>query len=284
MEQEVVPHQDSLIWPTIKALKELGGSGTVSEVNEKIVELEGYSEAVQSEQIPGDTRSRLTFRCGWARTALKKGGYADNPSQGLWVLLEKGQKTQDGDEDKIVRDIKRAFKEHKKTKIKNTAPADKTTDDISAQPQEDDWRDGLLRVLRDMAPDAFERLSQRLLREGGFIDVNVTGKSGDGGIDGVGILRMGLVSFPIVFQCKRYQGSITPEQVRGFRGAMTGRTDKGLFITTGSFTAEARREATRDGAPLIDLIDGDTLCDLLKEHGLGVVERVQVDAAWFAKI
>ncbi|HBH26101.1 MAG TPA: restriction endonuclease [Rhodospirillaceae bacterium] len=284
MEQDAVPCDEALIWPTIKALKELGGSGTIGEINEKIVELEGYSEVLQAELMPNGTQTKLAYRSAWARTNLKKGGYADNPSRGLWVLLEKGQKTLDGDEEKIINNIKRANKEDNKNKNKKFAPERKGQKEIlDAQPQEDDWRDGLLRVLRDMAPDAFERLAQRLLREGGFIDVNVTGKSGDGGIDGVGILRMGLVSFPIVFQCKRYQGSITPEQVRGFRGAMIGRADKGLFITTGSFTAEARREATR-AAPFIDLIDGDTLCDLLKERGLGVVERVQVDAAWFAKI
>jgi restriction system protein len=129
----------------------------------------------------------------------------------------------------------------------------------------------------------------RLLRESGFIQVQVTGKSGDGGIDGVGIARIsGFLSFHVLFQCKRYQGSVTAGQIRDFRGAMQGRTDKGLFITTGTFTRDAIKEATRDGAPPIDLIDGEQLVQRLKELGLGVkitvIESVEVDTDWFAKI
>jgi len=141
-----------------------------------------------------------------------------------------------------------------------------------------------------MSPDAFERLARRLLREAGFDSATVTGRSGDGGIDGLGVYRLGLVSFPVFFQCKRYQGSVGPGAVRDFRGAMAGRGDKGLLITTGTFTADAKKEATRDGAPPIDLIDGDRLCELLKRYDLGVhtmtrtVEDVTVDSAFFAEI
>lgn len=150
------------------------------------------------------------------------------------------------------------------------------------------WRDELLATLLDMDPDAFERLVQRLLREAGFIQVEVTGRSGDGGIDGKGIMRLsGLLSFHVLFQCKRYRGSVSASQVRDFRGAMVGRADKGLLITTGNFTRDAMQEATRDGADPIDLVDGDKLLDLLKEFGLGVqtkrveVEQIAIDREWF---
>ena len=138
-----------------------------------------------------------------------------------------------------------------------------------------------------ISPAAFERLVQRLLRESGFVEVEVTGRSGDGGIDGKGIARMsGLLSFYVIFQCKRYKGSITPSQIRDFRGAMQGRADKGIFITTGNFTRDARKKATRDGAPPIDLIDGELLCEKLKELSLGVVtrvvEEVNVDQTFFS--
>lgn len=139
----------------------------------------------------------------------------------------------------------------------------------------------------DMTPDGFERLAQRLLRAAGFTNTTVTGSSGDGGIDGLGVYRLSLVSFPVFFQCKRYRGSVGPDKVRDFRGAMSGRGDKGLLITTGTFTSEARREATRDGAPPIDLIDGGDLCDLLKQHGLGIstrvieTEEVEIDPEFF---
>ena len=139
-----------------------------------------------------------------------------------------------------------------------------------------------------MQPDAFERLAQRLLREAGFVRVEVRGKSGDGGIDGVGVLRVNLVSFQVYFQCKRWQGSVGSREIRDFRGALQGRADKGLFVTTGTFTSQAADEATRDGAIAIDLIDGNRLCELLKQYNLGVettlIEYVSVSPEWFSSI
>jgi restriction system protein len=143
------------------------------------------------------------------------------------------------------------------------------------------WKEQLLETLLTLAPSAFERLCQRVLRESGFVKVEVTGRSGDGGIDGTGVLRLKLLSFQVLFQSKRYRGSVGTSVVRDFRGAMVGRADKGLIITTGTFTADARREATRDGAPAIDLVDGDALCDLLKTLRIGVrvetVESISID-------
>jgi restriction system protein len=142
-----------------------------------------------------------------------------------------------------------------------------------------------------MTPAAFERLVQRLLRESGFVQVQVTGQSGDGGIDGQGIMRLGgLLSFHVIFQCKRWKGAVGAGQVRDFRGAMVGRADKGLLITTGAFTKEAVREATRDGAPAIDLVDGDQLVEMLKQLSLGVMtkkvetEHIDIDKEWFTNI
>ncbi len=132
-----------------------------------------------------------------------------------------------------------------------------------------------------MKPAAFERLCQRILKDSGFIKVDVTGRSGDGGIDGIGVLRLNLLSFHVFFQCKRWKGSVGASTIRDFRGAMVGRADKGLVMTTGTFTVDARKEATRDGAPAIDLVDGETLCELLKSLKIGVsirkVEHVLVE-------
>ena len=122
------------------------------------------------------------------------------------------------------------------------------------------------------------------------MQVEVTKQSGDEGIDGSGIYKPSLVSFPVFFQCKRYKGSVGPDKVRDFRGAMAGRGDQGLLITTGYFTADAKAEASRPGAPLVDLIDGDALCSLLKDHGLGVrvsahtVEDVEVIPEFFTEV
>jgi restriction system protein len=175
-----------------------------------------------------------------------------------------------------------------------TALVDAETDGDGAADDEGDgagdWKEALLEVLLGMPPDAFERLAQRLLREAGFTSAVVTGRSGDGGIDGLGVYRMSLVSFPVFFQCKRYRGSVGAGAVRDFRGAMAGRGDKGLLITTGTFSADAQREATRDGAPPVDLIDGQRLCDLLKQHAVGVtttvrqIEDVIVDREYFDRV
>jgi restriction system protein len=147
------------------------------------------------------------------------------------------------------------------------------------------WQERLLECLLKMKPDAFERLCQKVLRESGFIRVEVTGQSGDGGIDGIGVLRLNLLSFHVLFQCKRWKGSVGASAIRDFRGAMVGRTDKGLVMTTGTFTVDARKEAARDGAPAIDLVDGEDLCELLKRLEIGVstrkVEHVMVEQQAF---
>jgi restriction system protein len=176
-----------------------------------------------------------------------------------------------------------------KPETNGDTPTDLTITQVETdEPVEEDWKTQLLDALQAMPPSSFEKLCQRILRESGFTQVEVTGRSGDGGIDGIGVLRIALLSFQVFFQCKRYKGSVGSGSIRDFRGAMVGRTDKGLFITTGTFTPEAKREATRDGAPALDLIDGDALCDLLKEGNLGVqtemVEQVIINTSWFQAI
>jgi len=246
-------------------------------------------------------------RMSWARSYLKYPGLVDNPKRGMWVLTDEGRQAVTMTDDRIRRMVADAYNVHqamlnarKKAKLDAAALdggaslATQTEEiilhDQSTEEEEAIWSDALLKVLRTMPPDAFERLTQRLLRESGFVRVEVTGKSGDGGIDGSGVLRMNLISFHVLFQCKRYAGSVSSPSVRDFRGAMQGRVDKGLIITTGNFTADARKEATRDGAPAIDLIDGEALCQLLKERSLGVRvrqvvhEEVEIVGEFFAEI
>jgi restriction system protein len=177
--------------------------------------------------------------------------------------------------------------ESRRTRLGRTASDEEEESAGIAEP-EISWKERLLVCIGNMPAAAFERLCQRLLREAGFIKVEVTGRSGDGGIDGIGILRVNLVSFQVVFQSKRWKGSVGASVVRDFRGGMIGRADKGLVITTGTFTPDARREATRDGAPTIDLVDGESLTDLLKQYRLGVgvkmVEEVEIKPEFFDSI
>ncbi|MCB0168467.1 MAG: restriction endonuclease [Anaerolineae bacterium] len=281
-----VPTFDKFMNPVIQALKQLGGSGTIEEINNTVIEIAKLSD--EQLEILHDpekgSQTEVEYRLAWARTYLKKYGVLENSSRGVWAITPKGRQL-----DQVNSRVVRRFVQNQKKKVK---PAVLEEDELVDEADvEVSWRDELLATLLKMAPSAFERLVQRLLRESGFIQVEVTGKSGDGGIDGKGIMRLGgLLSFHVIFQCKRYQGSVSVSQVRDFRGAMVGRADKGLLITTGNFTKDAVREATRDGAPAIDLIDGDLLLDKLKELGLGIktekieVEKVTVDEEWLLSI
>jgi restriction system protein len=277
-----VPTFDALMWPALQAMKSLGGSATHEELLEKIIELEKIPEAVQN-VMHTEGQTKLSYNLAWAKTYLGKAGALENPSHGVWAITEKGKKLSKEEVQQIPAEVRRRYRAGR---VKQAGTDGDNQEAL--EPEAKNWKDDLLTVLTDIKPDAFERLAQRVLRESGFVKVEVTGKSGDGGIDGVGVLRLALLSFQVYFQCKKYKGSVSSGAIRDFRGAMIGRTDKGLFITTGTFTADAKKEATRDGAPPIDLIDGDQLCELLKNLKLGVttkmVENVSIDPEWFSKI
>lgn len=278
---EQVPSYDKLMIPVLNALINLGGSGSIEEINEKVYEIENFSEEIL--QIPHKeegSQSEVDYRLAWARTYLKKFGLLENSIRGVWNLTKSEIDTNQINTDEIIRYGRQSNK-----KTQKTTHSTKLEEEVEESLE---WKEKLLSTILEISPSAFEKLVQRLLRESGFVEVEVTGRSGDGGIDGKGIARMsGLLSFHVIFQCKRYKGSITPSQIRDFRGAMQGRADKGIFITTGSFTRDARKEATRDGAPPIDLIDGEMLCEKLKEFSLGVktriVEEIEIDKLFFDK-
>ena len=286
-----MPTFDSLMNPLLKALSQLGGSGSIDEIYEKVAELEEIDEEILS--VPHNpeksNQTEVAYRLAWARTYLRKYGYLENSSRGIWTLTQKAK-----DETKVtpskvlkyVRDLDRKEPSPKKKKANSNIELT----DNEAPEEAKAWREELHHLLtQEISPDAFERLTQRLLRESGFVQVEVTGKTGDGGIDGKGIARInGLMSFHVIFQCKKYQGSVSAGAIRDFRGAMVGRADKGLFITTGTFTPAAIKEATRDGAPPVDLVDGENLAEKLKELNLGVqtemVEKVSLDKQWFLNL
>jgi restriction system protein len=249
--QVTVPSFSALLWPTLRAVRAIGDSGTIEEIDEKVLEQEDLSEEQQAVLHNGGPRTKVEYRLAWARSHLKGMGLLDNSTRGVWAATEKGRVVAEGSIGQMHRDYRQRLRDQRRQKQFEDLPFDETLEN----------------------------------------NTNVTGRSGDGGIDGVGTYRVSLVSFPVYFQCKRYQGSVGPDKVRDFRGAISGRGDRGLLITTATFTREAKREASRDGAtPLIDLIDGEGLCDLLKELQLGVrtvlrtVEDVEVNAGFFADL
>jgi len=301
IESEGFPDLPGMMLTTVEALKSIGGSAKIQELDEKVAELEGVTEDEQSFMMSGtnSNQARLNYYLAWARTFLKRGNALENSTRGVWTLTETGNKIENYHQVKEIfeqvneEEKKRAKERRKQTRENELLEAADATGKVSTKrsaptEQPETWKDELLGVLKAMDPTAFERLAQRLLREAGFTKVEVRGKTGDGGIDGVGVLRVNLVSFQVFFQCKRWKGSVGASEIRDFRGAMMGRADKGLFITTGTFTSQASDEATRDGATAIDLIDGVRLCELLQENNLGVqtrmIESVEIDATWFGAI
>ena len=271
--------------PLLDALRKLGGSRTPGEVVEQVAEDLKLSEDVQSELL--ESRAlRFPNQLAWARFYLSREGLLDSSRRGVWSLTEKGLNTHlTLDEARsLFRKLVRAFAEERKKK-KETAPIEEeqAPSEIEIAPPTN-FRERLSQVLLSIPPAGFERLCQRLLRESGFVQVVVTGRSGDGGIDGQGTIQVnGLVSFKVLFQCKRFSNAVTPAIVRDFRGAMQGRTDKGIIMTTGGFTNEARKEASRDGVPPIELVDQNKMIDMFVELELGVkpIKGFEVDESFF---
>ncbi len=281
---EVPPYQ-LFLWPALQAVIGLGGSASIAELDAAVIEQVDIKTDVQGVLHGDGPMTEIQYRLAWARTYLKGMGLLTNSQRGVWSVTERGETVTEDELPALRTDyIATVAAKRKKNKKKKSKGAQSDLDneiDVAEAEAEADWKDALLDTLLSMSPHGFERLAQRLLRESGFSSAIVTGRSGDGGIDGLGVYQISLLSFPVFFQCKRYTGSVGPSKVRDFRGAMAGRGDKGLLITTGTFTSDARAEAQRDGAPPIDLIDGDRLCELLKELGLGVTveERIVEDVA-----
>ncbi len=276
---------DELFNPTLTALQNLGGSGSVEEMEEQVATILKLSDEQVNEIHRGNT-SKLTYRLAWARNYLKRFGLLENSSRGVWALTEDGLKTKSVDKEIVKRKVVAEDRKDRISKENNKIAENVDEETESEEIQKFTWQEEIITELQTISPSAFERLCQRLLRELGFQNVEVTGQTNDGGIDGKGMLRLGgVLSFHVIFQAKRYKGSVSPSIVRDFRGAMVGRADKGLIITTGTFTREAKREASRDGAPPIDLMDGNDLAEKLKELKLGIdielVEKVNIKRDWF---
>ena len=280
-----IPNYATLIEATFSALKMLGGSGKNDEINSKVAEILELSNEVQDiPHLNSSSLSEVNYRCAWARTILKNYGALENSARSVWTIKPEftGIDSVDGAIVEKFRNIK-----SEKTQKFNTAEEKMEEQGVDVPEEVKPWRKRLYEVLINMDPYGFERLTQRVLRECGFTNVVVTKKSGDGGIDGTGKLKInGIFSFNIAFQCKRYQGSVGAGDIRDFRGSLTTDIEKGVFITTGSFSKPAIEEASNPGKKQIDLIDGEEFITKLAEFGIGVkeVKDYEIDEQFFAKI
>ena len=290
-----LPKHDELFWPVVRALRKLDGSADNEQLVEKVSELLEIDDELTAIPHKDGPQTEIGYRIAWVKSWLKWGGMVDNPRRAMWVLTEEGRSATE-EEVNAVRQRRRADAARKR-KAKLSREENGDVDDLEDAPSsdeldefaEDDWQNELLDIIREMEPPAFERLARQLLLSLGFSNVEVVGKSGDGGIDLLGVVKINdVLTFRVLAQCKRYKGTVAPKDIRDFRGAMQGRTDKGIYITSGRYSRDAKKEASRDGVPEIDLVDGNGLANLLKRLQMGVetklVERVIVCKEFFSKI
>ena len=282
-----VPKFSDLINPTLKVLQSLGGSGTNDEIFDEVVKLLNLPDGVIEFPHKNGSGSELEYRLAWARTYLKSYGVIDNSARAVWSINSKYATTEEFDTNELIRTV-RSRSRIENQKNQTTIPESNLEVDESDFPDEiRPWRRKLYDILVNMNAYAFERLSQRLLRECGFAHVKVTKKSGDGGIDGTGKLKInGICSFNIAFQCKRYSSPISSAAIRDFRGSLTTDIEKGVFITTSTFSRDAKEEASKPGKQQIDLIDGEEFMSKLAELGIGVkeIKDYEIDENFFIEI
>lgn len=267
--------------PLLDALRELGGSGKPREVSD-VIALRCNLTDKKLEETLKSGQTRYYNQVHWARQYLVWEGLLDSSTRGVWTLTEKGNDTTLDDEASRHIFLK-WVKIHAEARKRNRDPDVPTA--VEQNADDNDHKQVLLAVLKGLTPEGFERICARLLRESGFERVTVTGGPKDEGIDGIGILQVNpFVSFKVLFQCKRYKGTVSRAQVGDFRNAMIGRADKGIIMTTGSFTTDARREADREGAPPVELVDGEKLVEMFEAIELGLKPKrvFEVDHAFFA--
>ena len=275
-----------VVIPLIEALRQLGGSGKPHEISERIAKnLKLPSEVLDA--TVKDGTPRFHNQVAWARNYLVKTGYLDSSSRGTWVLTEKGRTTTLPKEDSrkaIIAEFQE-WNNNKKADVNEEEEIIPVTDQVELRLEKSDADStfSLLEVLKKLTAKGFEEVCGLLLRESGFENVIVSGRSRDGGFDGSGRLAINpFVSLSVTFQCKRYVGTVSRAEVGDFRNSMLGRAEKGIFLTTGTFSSEARKEADRVD-PKIELVDGEKLVEMFEQAALGVKPRqiFDVDIQFF---
>jgi len=264
--------------PLVEVLRENGGSGPTAEIIDQVIERMGVSEKEVSIALSSG-QSRVRNQVQWARMYLVNADLMDSSRRGIWTLTEKGfeAKLDDLSILEMFRKVHKTFEKKGGSQV-DVTPTEEVEPEEDTTVEDEAHGDIILDLLKNLSPSGFEKLCKRLLTEIGIHDVQVTGQTGDQGIDGTGVIRINdVIGFNILFQCKRYREAVSPHHVRDFRGAMLGRADKGLIITTGRFTKEAKREAVRDGVPPIELIDGERLISLFEKYQLGLKPKTVYD-------
>jgi len=278
--------------PLLDALRQLGDSGTPKEASDLIAKNLKIPDKKKEELMESGT-ARFHNQVCWARQYLVWEGLISSEKRGVWQLTKQGRETFLNTETSralFKKWVEVHAKQRKSKQGANQSSESKETTDEKIENienlEEFSHREKLLNVLWRISPDGFERLCKYILRLYGFENVQVTPKGRDGGIDGFGTLQLNpFVSFKVIFQCKRYKGTVSRAQVGDLRNAMIGRADKGIMMTTGNFSEDAKREADREGAPPIELIDAEALIDLMEKEEIGLNPKTvyDVDYQFFEK-
>lgn len=275
--------------PVLDALKDLGDSGKPGEVCDRIATNLQLSDEILDETLKSGI-SRFNNQVAWARQYLTWEGFLDSSKYGTWKLTEKGrsEKITQKEADEIFRKWTKIHAENRKKKQNSDISDVLVNEEMPSDAISNEEALDLISTLRGLSPLGFEKVCKELLRESGFENVDITGGSADGGIDGYGTLEINpFVSFKVLFQCKRYgKGNLVSRaQVGDFRNAMIGRAEKGIIITTSGFSNAAEQEANREGAPQIELVNGTKLVKMFERVELGVTKRevFDVDPTYFEK-
>jgi restriction system protein len=267
-----VPGQEELIEPTFVALKNLGGSGSVDEIHDEVVKVLKLSDN-QIQIMHSDGRTKLHYNLAWARTYLKLYGAIDIKTRGIWVITSIFYDKKDIDKNDVILKVR-----NKRSSKNKTEPENEISFKIT-EANSYNWREKLITIIKEMNPYSFEEFTKLLLRYIGFEKLKVTQKSNDKGIDGYGIYKInGLVTYKVAFQCKRYTNTpISSSEIRDFRGSLSSEFDRGLFITTSTFSPSAREEAESSGKTLIELIDGENLIEKIAELEIGLKPKTEYE-------
>ena len=284
-----VPTFSELVNPTLKALHTLGGSGKNDEIVNEVIKLLKLPDTIIDIPQGNGSQTKLEYRLAWAKTYLKKYGIIENSAKGVWSVIPEHMAIDEVDVNEVIRAVRSQRRIVNDKNLGSMTELELGADESDLPDEIKPWRKKLYGILTNMDAFAFERLSQRLLRECGFTQVEVTKKTGDGDIDGTGKLKInGIFSFNIAFQCKRYKDTtpIPAAAIRDFRGSLTTDIEKGVFITTSTFSKAAKEEASNPGKQQIDLMDGEEFINKLAEYGIGVkeVKDYEIDENYFAKI
>lgn len=277
------------LWPTLRALRDLGGSARPREVIDLVLDLTQIGDDDRSEQLKSGGL-RVDNQVQWARQYLVWAGLLDGSQRGRWTLTDDGWSLDldAEDHDSAFALFARLHADRTGTSAKpGTAledEADEPPDPLDEQESSELALADQLRATVHALPSAgFENLCKRVLTELGLVQLRTVGGAGDRGIDIEGHLRVNpVVSFRVGVQCKSYvpENKVVPRQIREFQGAL-GPYDRGIFITTSVFTKQAEEQASSPGYKPMDVIDGERLIELLLEHRLGIKQLTVVDERFF---